>query len=122
MFLELQNLRKMFDAENGLRNMDLKVEQGEFITLLGPSGCGKTTVLNLIGGFLPVDSGRILLDGEDVTDLPSEERPISTVFQSYALFPHMNVLDNVCYGLRHYQHMNKAAAIPWPMNTWRSSG
>lgn len=112
MFLELQNLRKMFDAENGLRNMDLQVEQGEFITLLGPSGCGKTTVLNLIGGFLPVDSGKILLDGEDVTDLPSEERPISTVFQSYALFPHMDVLDNVCYGLRHFHHMSRPEAIP----------
>lgn len=112
MFLELKSLRKMFDEDNGLRNMDLEVEQGEFITLLGPSGCGKTTTLNLIGGFLPVDSGTILLDGEDITRLPSEERPLSTVFQSYALFPHMNVLDNVCYGLVYFHRMKKKDAIP----------
>lgn len=112
MFLELRQLRKMFDENNGLRGMDLAVKQGEFITLLGPSGCGKTTTLNLIGGFLPVDSGTILLDGEDITDLPAEERPISTVFQSYALFPHKNVLDNVCYGLLYFHHMSKKEAIP----------
>lgn len=112
MFLELHQLRKMYDQENGVRQLDLEVKQGEFITLLGPSGCGKTTVLNLIGGFLRADSGRILLDGQDITNLPPEERPISTVFQSYALFPHMNVLDNVCYGLRFFRHLSKKEALP----------
>lgn len=112
MFLELHQLRKMYDQENGVRQLDLEVKQGEFITLLGPSGCGKTTVLNLIGGFLRADSGRILLDGQDITNLPPEERPISTVFQSYALFPHMNVLDNVCYGLRFFRRLSKKEALP----------
>lgn len=100
MFLQIRQLEKRYDRENGVSRIDLDVDQGEFVTLLGPSGCGKTTILNLLGGFLRPDCGTIHLAGQDITDLPPESRPISTVFQSYALFPHMNVLQNVTYGLR----------------------
>ena len=112
MFLQLHNLKKLYDKNNGVKELNLSVEKGEFIKILGPSGCGKTTTLNMLGGFLKADSGQILLDGEDITSLPPEERPISTVFQSYALFPHMNVLENVCYGLRFLRRMPKKEAIP----------
>ena len=115
MFLKLDHLKKLYDADNGVKELNFSIDKGEFVTLLGPSGCGKTTTLNLIGGFLKADSGRILLDGEDITALPPEERPISTVFQSYALFPHMNVLENVCYGLRFLRRMSKKEAIPVAM-------
>ena len=110
MFLELRNITKLYDKDNGIRNISFSVEHGEFVTLLGPSGCGKTTTLNIIGGFLKPDSGKVILDGQDITEIVPEERPVSTVFQSYALFPHMNVLDNVSYGLRHLCRMNKKAA------------
>ena len=112
MFLQLHDLKKLYDNHNGVKELNLSVEKGEFITILGPSGCGKTTTLNLLGGFLKADSGQILLDGDDITNLPPEERPISTVFQSYALFPHMNVLENVCYGLRFLRRMSRKEAIP----------
>lgn len=112
MFLELKNITKLYDKANGIKNINLQVKQGEFITLLGPSGCGKTTTLNIIGGFLKADSGSVILDGQDITYLTPEERPISTVFQSYALFPHINVLENVCYGLRYSCKKKKKEAIP----------
>ena len=107
MFLELRNITKLYDKDNGISNISFSVDQGEFVTLLGPSGCGKTTTLNIIGGFLKPDSGKVVLDGQDITEFVPEERPVSTVFQSYALFPHMNVLDNVSYGLRHLCRMSK---------------
>lgn len=110
MFLELRNITKLYDKDNGIRNISFSVDQGEFVTLLGPSGCGKTTTLNMIGGFLKPDSGKVVLDGQDITEFVPEERPVSTVFQSYALFPHMNVLDNVSYGLRHLCRMSKKFA------------
>lgn len=110
MFLELRNITKLYDKDNGIRNISFSVDQGEFVTLLGPSGCGKTTTLNIIGGFLKPDSGKVVLDGQDITEFVPEERPVSTVFQSYALFPHMNVLDNVSYGLRHLCRMSKKFA------------
>lgn len=111
MFLQLDHLTKIYQGDNGVRSLSLTVEEGEFLTLLGPSGCGKTTTLNLIGGFLLADSGRILLDGADITHTPPERRPIATVFQNYALFPHLSVLDNVCYGLIHMRHMKKREAV-----------
>jgi len=110
-FLELINLTKLFDKENGVRNINISVKEGEFVTILGPSGCGKTTTLNLIGGFLEADSGEILLEGEDIINLPPERRPVSTVFQSYALFPHMNVIENVSYGIRFYRKEKKKTAL-----------
>lgn len=112
MFLELKDITKLYDKDNGIKNINLDVSQGEFVTLLGPSGCGKTTTLNIIGGFLKAESGSVILDGQDITYLTPEERPISTVFQSYALFPHINVLENVCYGLRYSCKKKKKEAIP----------
>lgn len=112
MYLELTGVRKMYDEDNGVKHIDLAVEKGMLLTLLGPSGCGKTTLLNLLGGFLKPDVGSIFLDGQEITSHVPEERPVSTVFQSYALFPHMNVLENVCYGLRFFHRMKKRDVVP----------
>lgn len=101
MYLKIKNLNKIFEQRKGVQNINLQVEEGELITLLGPSGCGKTTLLNLIGGFLSPDSGAILVENEDIIKLSPEDRPISTVFQNYALFPHMNVIENIGYGLKY---------------------
>ena len=111
MILELRNLTKLYDDNNGVMDFNLQVNQGEFITLLGPSGCGKTTTLNLIGGFLEPDHGEILMDQREISHLPSEKRPISTVFQNYALFPHLNVLENIAYGIRFYRKYPKKEAL-----------
>ena len=112
MYLELTGVRKMYHEDNGVKHIDLAVEKGMLLTLLGPSGCGKTTLLNLLGGFLKPDVGSIFLDGQEITSHVPEERPVSTVFQSYALFPHMNVLENVCYGLRFFHRMKKRDVVP----------
>ncbi len=93
-------LRKAFAEKPVVADLCLSLRQGELLSLLGPSGCGKTTTLKLIGGFLAADSGEILLDGAPIHQLPPESRPVCTVFQSYALFPHMTALENVMYGLR----------------------
>jgi spermidine/putrescine transport system ATP-binding protein len=98
--LTIDAVSKRFAAHHALRDVRLEVGAGEFIALLGPSGCGKTTLLRCIAGFLTPEEGRILIDGEDVTNAPPYRRPLNTVFQSYALFPHMNVLENVSYGPR----------------------
>ncbi|MBX9751624.1 MAG: ABC transporter ATP-binding protein [Roseococcus sp.] len=98
--LSLEGVTKRFGAVTALHEAWLKVEDGEFITLLGPSGCGKTTLLNLIAGFLEADAGEIFIGGQLVTTLPVWERDLGMVFQSYALFPHMDVARNVGYGLR----------------------
>lgn len=111
MFLELINLTKLFDKDNGIEDVSLSIKEGEFITILGPSGCGKTTTLNLIGGFLKADSGEIMLEGQSILDLPPEKRPLSTVFQSYALFPHMNLIENVSYGIRFSRNERKKKAM-----------
>ncbi|HRV99091.1 MAG TPA: ABC transporter ATP-binding protein, partial [Aminobacteriaceae bacterium] len=100
MYLRLERLDKKFEATEAVRELSLDIERGEMLSLLGPSGCGKTTTLRMVGGFLRPDGGRIVLDGEDITALPPERRPTATVFQSYALFPHMSVLRNVIYGLK----------------------
>ena len=96
----LEKLEKRFDDEVAVDGIDLHIESGEFFALLGPSGCGKTTTLRMIGGFERPTSGRVLIDGQDVSDIPPERRPVNTVFQSYALFPHLSVADNVGFGLR----------------------
>ena len=100
-FLELRNLKKSFTSEEYvLQGINLQIDQGEFVTLLGSSGCGKTTTLRIIAGLEQPDSGSVWLEGEDVTNLEPNERDVNTVFQNYALFPHMNVADNIGYGLK----------------------
>lgn len=100
MYLQLINLNKSFGEKKVVKNLSLSIEKGEILCLLGPSGCGKTTTLKMIGGFLNADGGTINIDGKDITKLPPESRPVTTVFQSYALFPHLTVLENVIYGLK----------------------
>ena len=97
--VELQKVVKRFGDVEVVKSLDLQVQKGEFLTFLGPSGCGKTTTLRMIGGFEQPTSGTILLAGKDVVDLPPYKRDVNTVFQSYALFPHMTVAENVAYGL-----------------------
>lgn len=97
--IKLENVSKRFGEEDILENFSVEIAPREFVTILGPSGCGKTTTLRLIGGFERPDSGRVLFDGEDITDLPPYKRRLNTVFQKYALFPHMNVFENVAFGL-----------------------
>src|SRR5882757_9026208 len=98
--LEIRGLSKSFGEHAALADIALDVEQGEFIAVLGPSGCGKTTLLRAIAGFLKADAGAIRIAGADVTGLPPYRRPLNTVFQNYALFPHMSVTENVAYGPR----------------------
>ena len=98
--IQLAGISKSFDGKSIIEDLALNVNHGEFLTILGPSGCGKTTVLRMIAGFETVDSGKVLLANEDVTEQPPEQRHVNTVFQSYALFPHMTVFENVAFGLR----------------------
>ena len=99
--IELIDVRKVFDDETvAVDNFNLQVRKGEFVTFLGPSGCGKTTTLRMIAGFDIPSSGKILLNGEDISLLPPNKRPVNTVFQKYALFPHLNVYENIAFGLR----------------------
>ena len=99
--IELVNLTRQYeDGVVAVDNVNLYVRKGEFITFLGPSGCGKTTTLRMIAGFDKPTSGKILLNGKDISELPPNKRPINTVFQRYALFPHMNVFDNIAFGLK----------------------
>ncbi|MGF7159597.1 putative spermidine/putrescine transport system ATP-binding protein [Rhodoligotrophos appendicifer] len=99
-FLEIRSLRKSYGANTVVRNVDLSIERGEFVSFLGPSGCGKTTTLRMVAGFETPSAGTILIDGKDVTDLRPNQRNIGMVFQSYALFPNMTVADNVGFGLK----------------------
>ena len=98
--VELRNVAKRFGSTIALHGIDLAIRKGEFFSLLGPSGCGKTTTLNLIGGFESASAGTLLIDGQPVHDVPAFRRPVNTVFQNYALFPHMSVFENVEFGLR----------------------
>ncbi|WP_315117265.1 ABC transporter ATP-binding protein [uncultured Clostridium sp.] len=100
-FLQLKNIVKTFDdGETLVKDLNLHIRKGEFLTLLGPSGCGKTTTLRMIAGFEMPSSGKIIIDGEDVTEKSPNERCVNTVFQNYALFPHMNIADNIAFGLK----------------------
>jgi len=107
--IELVNLTKIYDRAPVLKGINLHIDSGEFFSLLGPSGCGKTTTLRLIGGFESADEGQVRIDGVDMVDVAPENRPVNTVFQSYALFPHLSVADNVGFGLR-FQKCTKAEA------------
>ena len=98
--VDLQNLKKEFDGTPVLRGISLSIKRREFVTLLGPSGCGKTTTLRIIGGFEQPDSGDVFFDGKRLNDVPPYQREINTVFQRYALFPHLNVAENIGYGLK----------------------
>ena len=98
--IELKNLTKNFDDQQVLKGINLEIHHNEFLTLLGPSGCGKTTTLRIIAGFEEASSGEVLFDGMDISKIPAYKREINTVFQKYALFPHMTVLENVIYGLK----------------------
>ena len=98
--LKLENLKKVYDGVTILENINLNIEDGEIISILGPSGCGKTTLLNLILGIAEADGGHIVFNGQDITDVPMEKRGFNIVFQDYALFPNLNVYENITYGLR----------------------
>lgn len=98
--MELEHIQKSFDGVPVLKDISLQVADGEIVSILGPSGCGKTTLLNLILGIVDADSGRICYDGQDLTRTPMEKRGFNIVFQDYALFPNLNVLQNITYGLR----------------------
>ncbi len=104
--IELIGVEKVFDGQTAVENLNLYVRKGEFITFLGPSGCGKSTTLRMIAGFEMPTKGKILLGGKDITNLPPYERPINTVFQRYALFPHLNVYDNIAFGLKLKRYRN----------------
>ena len=104
--IELVGVTKKYDDTAVIENINLYVRKGEFVTLLGPSGCGKTTTLRIIGGFDTPTEGKVLLNGEDISRLPPNKRPINTVFQRYALFPNYNVFDNIAFGLRHKKVKN----------------
>ncbi len=99
-FIELRGVSKIYDGEKVLDNIDLDIHDKEFITLLGPSGCGKTTTLRIIAGFVRPDEGNLYFNGQDVSEVPPYKRPVNTVFQRYALFPHLNVFENVAFALR----------------------
>ncbi|MGJ7503801.1 ABC transporter ATP-binding protein [Variovorax sp. ZT5P49] len=99
-YLELKNIKKSFGEVNIIKGVDLQIQKGEFIVFVGPSGCGKSTLLRLIAGLEPITSGNLLLDGKDITWAPSGKRDLAMVFQSYALYPHMSVYDNMSFALK----------------------
>lgn len=116
--LRIRGLSKAYDNTQILNGIDLDIYDGEFLTLLGPSGCGKTTLLRLIGGFEMPDAGTMQLDGVDISTMPAEKRPINTVFQQYALFPHMSVFDNIAYGLKLKKYL-KMKSKPESKRRWK---
>ena len=98
--IEIKNVNKSYDDKPVVKNLSLAIRRGEFVTLLGPSGCGKTTTLRMLAGFEQPTSGSVYFNGQDITDIPPHKRNINTVFQKYALFPHLNVFGNIAYGLK----------------------
>ncbi len=99
-FIELRDIRKSFQGVTAVNGANISLRRGEVFSLLGPSGCGKTTLLRILGGFETPDSGQVIVEGRDITDLPPNKRPINTVFQNYALFPHLSLRDNIGFGLK----------------------
>lgn len=116
MFLQIKGLVKRFDDVPAVDGIDLDIEAGRLVSILGPSGCGKTTTLRMIGGFVKPDRGSITLDGEDITGMSPERRPLCTVFQNYALFPHMTVMGNIYYGLRFKKDQSKQERMEKALN------
>ena len=98
--IHLSNISKSFDGQMVLDELDLKIHENEFVTLLGPSGCGKTTTLRILGGFTVPDTGKVFFDGQDITNVPPNKRALNTVFQKYALFTHMTIAENIAFGLK----------------------
>ena len=98
--IDLINISKTFDDTMVLDDLNLTVKENTFVTLLGPSGCGKTTTLRIIGGFEKPDTGKVIFDGQDITNLPPNKRQLNTVFQKYALFTHMTIAENIAFGLK----------------------
>lgn len=98
--IEIKNVTKEYDGKAVVKNESFSIKRGEFVTFLGPSGCGKTTTLRMIAGFEMPTTGQILFNGEDITNIPPHERKVNTVFQKYALFPHLNVFNNIAFGLK----------------------
>ena len=98
--IEFRNIVKNFDGQIVLKGVNLDIYEKEFVTLLGPSGCGKTTLLRILGGFLDANEGAIIFDGQDIAKVPPHKRELNTVFQKYALFPHLSVYENIAFGLK----------------------
>lgn len=109
--LELKNIEKAFTDEPVLHDINIHVSDGEIISILGPSGCGKMTLLNIILGLLEISNGQIIYNGKDITNLPMEKRGFNIVFQDYALFPNLNVYDNIVYGLKNYPHLSTTEEV-----------
>ena len=112
--IRLENITVSFDGEQVLKNLNLSIRDGEFVTLLGPSGCGKTTTLRIIGGFVKPDAGDVFFNGKKINNLPPHKREVNTIFQKYALFPHLNVYDNVAFGMRVHKKSEKQVEKCWP--------
>ena len=100
MIISLKNITVSFNGNTVLKNFNLDIKNGDFVTLLGSSGCGKTTTLRIIGGFVQPDNGSVFFAGKNVTSLPAHKREVNTIFQNYALFPHLNVYENIAFGMR----------------------
>lgn len=109
--IEVNNVSKIFGSNTAVNCINLQIEEGEFFSFLGPSGCGKTTLLRMIAGFEKPSSGQILISGQDMSQVPPHKRPVNMVFQNYALFPHLSVADNVCFGLRSKGGMSKSEML-----------
>ncbi|NLM06286.1 MAG: ABC transporter ATP-binding protein [Tissierellia bacterium] len=124
MFLEVSNITKKYGDRFAIKDISFSLEKGKLLSVLGASGSGKTTILRAIGGFINLNLGKIILDGEDITNLPAEKRQVATVFQSYALFPHMSVKDNIGYGLkfRNFSKLEKNEMIKEMIDTVGLSG